>query len=413
MELSLATTNPGKLREFADLFGSDRFTWRTLGDFPKLPPVEETGHTFRANAILKAAGYAQRHWANGPSPTTAALKSPPSAETPAIHKRRSLGSRAQRRFRRFRQQRVVTYALYTNFRRKSCAAQFVCVLAFSQDPTGQIILTARDTVVGRILRAAVGSNGFGYDPLFYVDAYKRTTAELSPTEKHQISHRGKAFRRLKNLLDRIDLANVIKDGYESDFNRPSAVPGPAQKVVEPLADLASRISAEVLVVHVSRPSGGQMREQEQADGESAISLLRRKTRGKSGSASKPSSWVLATDIARSRITNTRRRARRHPDRPWPHRQKCLRPPPRRQRPRGTHQKHKNPGPPAPPGFQRVDLTQNPRGVHSKNPDTIEIIGAVAQLGEHRVCNAGVASSNLVGSIPCPLNFGAVHATRPT
>jgi nucleotide-binding universal stress UspA family protein len=53
-------------------------------------------------------------------------------------------------------------------------------------------------------------------------------------------------------------------------------PWAAQKVVEPLADLAKRISAEVLVVHVSRPSGGQMREQEQADGEAAISLLREK-----------------------------------------------------------------------------------------------------------------------------------------
>lgn len=53
-------------------------------------------------------------------------------------------------------------------------------------------------------------------------------------------------------------------------------PWAAQKVVEPLADLARRLSAEVLVVHVSRPSGGQMREQEQADGEAAISLLRGK-----------------------------------------------------------------------------------------------------------------------------------------
>ena len=53
-------------------------------------------------------------------------------------------------------------------------------------------------------------------------------------------------------------------------------PYAAQKVVEPLADLAKRIGAEVLVVHVSRPSGGQMREQEQADGEAAINLLREK-----------------------------------------------------------------------------------------------------------------------------------------
>ena len=57
-------------------------------------------------------------------------------------------------------------------------------------------------------------------------------------------------------------------------------PWAAQKVLDPLADLAKRLSAEVLVVHVSRPSGGQMREQEQADGEAAISLLREKLQEK-------------------------------------------------------------------------------------------------------------------------------------
>ena len=57
-------------------------------------------------------------------------------------------------------------------------------------------------------------------------------------------------------------------------------PWAAERVVEPLADLAKRLMAEVLVVHVSRPSAGQMREQEQADGEAAISLLREKLQEK-------------------------------------------------------------------------------------------------------------------------------------
>jgi nucleotide-binding universal stress UspA family protein len=78
-------------------------------------------------------------------------------------------------------------------------------------------------------------------------------------------------------------------------------PWAAQKVAEPLADLAKRIGAEVLVVHVSRPSGGQMREQEQADGESAISLLREKLQ----SAQVPVQTLLmfSDDIARA-ILNT-------------------------------------------------------------------------------------------------------------
>ncbi len=75
------------------------------------------------------------------------------------------------------------------------SARFVCVLALS-DPSGRIILTAQDTVEGRLLREPRGAGGFGYDPLFLVESLGRTTAELSPQQKHQISHRGKALRPL-------------------------------------------------------------------------------------------------------------------------------------------------------------------------------------------------------------------------
>jgi nucleotide-binding universal stress UspA family protein len=78
-------------------------------------------------------------------------------------------------------------------------------------------------------------------------------------------------------------------------------PWAAQKVVEPLADLAKRINAEVLVVHVSRPSGGQMREQEQADGEAAITLLREKLQEKQITVQ--TLLMFSDDIARA-VLNT-------------------------------------------------------------------------------------------------------------
>ena len=78
-------------------------------------------------------------------------------------------------------------------------------------------------------------------------------------------------------------------------------PWASQKVVETVSDLASRISAEVLVVHVSRPSGGQMREQEQADGEAAISYLRTKLEEKSIAVQ--TLLMFSDDIARA-ILNT-------------------------------------------------------------------------------------------------------------
>src|SRR5207302_301039 len=83
-------------------------------------------------------------------------------------------------------------------------ARFVCVLALA-DPRGRVILTARDTVEGRILRAPRGQNGFGYDPLFLIDNLGRTTAELPAEEKHRISHRGKALRRFQALWSRAGL----------------------------------------------------------------------------------------------------------------------------------------------------------------------------------------------------------------
>jgi non-canonical purine NTP pyrophosphatase (RdgB/HAM1 family) len=204
VELLLATTNPGKLAEFTELLGSDRFTWRTLSDFPAIPPIEETGSTFRANAILKATGYAKANnrWT---------LADDSGLEVTALDGKPGIHSA------RWAQQHGAGYGDSANndlllkqlesTPDDQRTAQFVCVLALA-DPTGQIILTARDTVSGRINRAAVGGNGFGYDPLFYIDALQRTMAELSPQQKHQISHRGKALRRLKKLLDQIDPANV-------------------------------------------------------------------------------------------------------------------------------------------------------------------------------------------------------------
>ncbi len=83
------------------------------------------------------------------------------------------------------------------------SARFVCVLAVA-DPSGRILLTTRATMEGEILFAPVGSNGFGYDPLFQVQGLNRTSAELLPEQKHRISHRGKALERMKQLMKRVE-----------------------------------------------------------------------------------------------------------------------------------------------------------------------------------------------------------------
>ena len=199
--LLIATSNAGKVREFREMLGDAGFEYSDLSRHPGYVPVEETGATFLENASLKATGYARQFetWAlaDDSGLEVDVLGGAPgvhSARWAAMHKAGE-GDAANNALL-LRQLEAVPDERRT--------ARFVCVLALA-DPGGGIILTARDTVEGRMLRSPRGSNGFGYDPLFLVEAMGRTTAELSPEDKHWISHRGKALRRLRALIDEMGL----------------------------------------------------------------------------------------------------------------------------------------------------------------------------------------------------------------
>ena len=199
--LLIATSNAGKVREFREMLGGAAGSFDDLSQYQGAIQVEETGRTFLANACLKAAGYARQFdtWALADDSGLAvdALGGAPGVSSARWAKLHEAGEGdAANNALLLRQLDAVPDDART--------ARFVCVLALA-DPAGRIILTARDTVEGRILRAPRGSNGFGYDPLFLIDALGRTTAELPPAEKHAISHRGKALRRMKALMERAGL----------------------------------------------------------------------------------------------------------------------------------------------------------------------------------------------------------------
>jgi XTP/dITP diphosphohydrolase len=201
VRLLIATTNPGKALEFRQMLGGDSFRWEDLLAHPSAPTVEETGHTFRANACLKASHYARflNLWtvADDSGLEVDALGGAPgvySARWAAIHGQGS-GDQANNALL------LNQLAQVPDLRR---TARFVCVLALS-DPQGTIVLTARDTVEGRVIRHPCGHNGFGYDPLFFMDELGCTTAQLEPADKHRVSHRGKALRRLRTLMQELDL----------------------------------------------------------------------------------------------------------------------------------------------------------------------------------------------------------------
>ena len=215
LNLLIATANAGKVREFREMLGDGRFAYSDLSQHAPVTPVEETGHTFLANACLKAAGYARQcgAWAlaDDSGLEVDALAGAPGVESARWAKLNGAGEGDADNNRLMLRQ-------LENVPDERRTARFVCVLALA-DPGGRIILTARDSVEGRVLRAPRGTSGFGYDPLFFVESLGRTTAELSPRQKHEISHRGKALRRMKALMERSHLLSETDNREEKIEDR--------------------------------------------------------------------------------------------------------------------------------------------------------------------------------------------------
>jgi len=196
VRLLIATANPSKIREFREILGADTYEWDDLSAHCDLPAPEETGKTFRANACQKASYYARalNIWsvADDSGLAVDALNGNPgvfSARWAQMHGA-GAGDAANN---------VLLLRQLQNVPDDKRTARFICCLALS-DPQGRIILTTQQAVEGVILHQARGTNGFGYDPLFLIPDLGRTTAELSSEDKHAISHRGKALRRLRELM---------------------------------------------------------------------------------------------------------------------------------------------------------------------------------------------------------------------
>jgi XTP/dITP diphosphohydrolase len=197
LELLVATTNPGKAREFRQMLGEDRFAWIDPTSAGALE-VEETGRTFRDNACLKAAAYAI-HFGKWTIADESGLEVDELGNQPGVFSARWAAMNNAGEGDAANNALVLQRLESVPEARRT--ARFVCALALA-DPTGRIAMTAYGEVAGRILREPRGTNGFGYDPLFFIDSLGKTTAELAPEEKHRISHRGTALRRLRQSIDR-------------------------------------------------------------------------------------------------------------------------------------------------------------------------------------------------------------------
>jgi XTP/dITP diphosphohydrolase len=196
MHLLIATTNPGKVREFREMLGHSGVAFSDLSAHPGTPAVDEAGHTFTANACLKASHYANLFNTYAVADDSG-LEVDALGGAPGVHSARWAEMNNAGRGDADNNALLLRQLAAIPDTRRS--ARFVCVLALA-DPKGRILLTARDTVEGRVIDTPRGQNGFGYDPLFLINDLNKTTAELPPDQKHAISHRGKALRHLRELM---------------------------------------------------------------------------------------------------------------------------------------------------------------------------------------------------------------------
>ncbi len=191
-KLLLATGNPGKARELAELLKGAPFEMVSLQDLGLPTDIDEPADTFEGNAIIKAEAYARMSGlltlADDSGLEIDALNG-----QPGVHSKRFAGEDATDEDR----VQIVLQRL-DGVPWEQRTARYRCVLAVAAP--GVDTVTCEGICSGIINRELRGTGGFGYDPVFYLPEYDKTVAELSLEEKNQVSHRAKAARQAVALL---------------------------------------------------------------------------------------------------------------------------------------------------------------------------------------------------------------------
>ena len=191
-EILLATRNLDKVRELTALLGDLGIRIRTLADFPTAPEVEEDGTTCEANALKKAREMASATGIPSVADDTG-LEVDALGGRPGAFAARYAGERAT-----YEDNCKKLLKELNGVPLSRRTARFVTVAALAMP--GGCSRVAMGTLVGAIAEGFVGSQGFGYDPVFFVPELGRTLAELTAEEKNRISHRAKAFRSMADIL---------------------------------------------------------------------------------------------------------------------------------------------------------------------------------------------------------------------
>lgn len=188
----LASSNPGKLCEYNELVENSRVELSLLPRFTELEPFEESAPTFAENAAGKAIHYS-KFTEQMVLADDSGLVVPALGGEPGVRSARYAGPNATDSDRIQKLLRAMENKDGADRR-----ARFVCVIAIAQ--RGCVLAVVSDFAEGVISREPRGTNGFGYDPIFFFPVLGRTYAEISPEDKNRLSHRGKAFREVLALF---------------------------------------------------------------------------------------------------------------------------------------------------------------------------------------------------------------------
>jgi XTP/dITP diphosphohydrolase len=195
LRLYCATTNPGKLREF-QMALENSFDVRSMPGLNTLAPCEETGATFEENAIQKALYYS-KHCDGYLFVDDSGLEVDALGGAPGVYSARFAGTGAS--------DDANNRLLLERMRDiEDRAARFVSVVALAK--SGHLIQTFQGQVEGLLLDEPRGTNGFGYDPLYFYPPFGCTTGEAPLERKMEISHRAKALRAMREYLLRTPIA---------------------------------------------------------------------------------------------------------------------------------------------------------------------------------------------------------------
>lgn len=200
-EVVIATKNKGKALEFEQMFQPFQIQVKTLLDFPEFPEIEETGATFEENAIIKAESVMKETKAMVMADDSGLVIDALDGR-PGVYSARYAGPEKDDEANI---QKVLRELEGVPLSKRT--ARFYCALALAIP--GRETITVNGTCEGFITFEKKGANGFGYDPIFFVQGYERTMAELLPNEKNKISHRAEALAKMRTILEQLERESVL------------------------------------------------------------------------------------------------------------------------------------------------------------------------------------------------------------